>query len=73
MESPFVYPIILLIGSILMIVTSAYDIGTGKDEKEHITKDGTNLSVVGGCLGFILFSVSVVWIIVLIILAIIAK
>lgn len=73
MESPFVYPIILLIGSILMIVTSAYDIGTGKDEKEHITKNGTNLSVVGGCLGFILFVISVIWILGLAIAAIIAN
>lgn len=64
MDSPFVYPILLIVMSLLMVIASSYEVGAGIDQK-HITKDGTNLSVLGGCLGIILFFVGLVWLIVL--------
>ncbi|NCN51291.1 MAG: hypothetical protein GW762_02625 [Candidatus Pacebacteria bacterium] len=57
----FLYPLLFLLAGIAIVFSSASDIITGKDEEQHITNSGTNLSVVGIWVGICLAIIGFFW------------
>jgi len=57
----FLYPLLLMLAGIFIFISSVRDIVTGKDEREHITRKGINLSIVGAWVGPLFTAIGFVW------------